>query len=83
MLQISLFVASVLGPATIFLMVSGALSLTLKIGSNLATFLTLIPILLFLIIALTTKQSTQVNTQIHKFICMSSYIIQTIINMHA
>ena len=60
--QISLFLSSVVGPATIFLMVSGAMALAWKISLIPATLITMIPIVLFLVVALTTKQSTQVNS---------------------
>lgn len=59
--QIALFLSSVMGPATIFLMVSGAVSVAWNISLGPATIVTLIPIVLFLVIALTTKQSTQVT----------------------
>lgn len=59
--QATLFITSILGPGTIFLLIVGAVQITLIQGyDTLDFFLVLIPFVIFLVVALTTKTKTQV-----------------------
>ncbi|XP_019901869.1 chitin synthase chs-2-like [Esox lucius] len=59
--QIISMAASVLGPATICLMISGCLTLILNIDANLALFLAVVPPVIYLILCFKLKSDTQIT----------------------
>ena len=58
--QGSIFVSSIFGPASIFMMISGSLATVTGLALVWATIIILIPIVAFMLIALLCKQKTQV-----------------------
>ena len=61
--QTGLFVASIIGPGSIFMMMIGAVDVAMGslIGPVWAGILTLIPLIIFVILCFTAKTSTQVS----------------------
>lgn len=56
------FFASIIGPGTIFMMLTGALSLVLKGELHVCLLLNLVPNLIFIIVSFFVKGDTQVIT---------------------
>ncbi|KAJ7987415.1 hypothetical protein DPEC_G00326250 [Dallia pectoralis] len=59
--QILSMAASILGPATICLMISGCLTIILNIEANFALFLSVVPPIIYLILCFKLKSDTQIN----------------------
>ncbi|XP_019901978.2 chitin synthase chs-1-like [Esox lucius] len=59
--QILSIIASILGPATICLMISGCLTLILDIHPNVALFLSVVPPVIYLILCFKLKSDTQIT----------------------
>ena len=55
------FFASIIGPGTIFMMITGALAVTIKIDLVYCFLINLIPNLLFIIVSFYVKSNTQVR----------------------
>lgn len=56
-----LMVGTVIGPGTIFLMIVGSWSVAFHVDNWTSFWINLVPIMLFIIICLTTKAKTQVK----------------------
>ena len=59
--QVVIFGSSILGPGTIFLMVTGAISLVLKGNTEIAFLIMIIPVVLYILISLLAKKDLQVK----------------------
>ena len=64
--QTGLFVASIIGPGSIFMMMVGAMAVAFggPITFLRAGFLTLIPLVIFVILCFTAKPDTQVSRRV-------------------
>ena len=58
--QVMMMVGTVLGPGSIFLMLSGSLSIAFPIGNGTSFLVNLIPLVIFIIACLTTKSANQI-----------------------
>lgn len=63
------FFASIIGPGTIFMMVTGALKIAIKLEFQYCFIINLLPNLVFIVVSFYVKSKTQVRMNSNIYIC--------------